>query len=117
MRFVTPIFIVLAPGIVIFGIVAAAVGRRVKCQWWEYVALWIAPIVWLSLSYAAPLHPPKSLGNLIEILGLSMLPAAYLLTRAIGLKNRPGLVNGVTVSVIAAISAALVYFAFPSIPE
>jgi hypothetical protein len=117
MIFVTPILIVLAPGMVIFGVVVAAVGSKAKYQWWEYVAPWIAPFIWLSLSCAAPLHPPKSLGNLVEILGLSMLPAAYLLARAIGLKNRPGVVNGATVSVVAAISAVLVYFVFPSIPE
>jgi hypothetical protein len=108
---------VLVPGVVIFAVVVAIVRHKVTYQWWEYVAPWIAPIVWVSLSFATPRNPPKSLGNLIEILGLSMLPAVYMLIRAIGWKIRPGFVNGFTVPVFAATCAAIIYFGFPSIPE
>jgi hypothetical protein len=117
MRVVSSILTVFAPGVVIFAVVIAVVHRKVSYLWWEYAAPWMAPIVWLSLSYATPRNPPKGLGNLIEILGLSMLPAVYILIRAIAWKSRPGLVNGFTVLGAAAVSAAIIYFVFPSIPE
>ena len=81
------------------------------------MAPWIAPVVWLSLLYAAPRNPPKSLGNLIEILGLSVLPAAYILIRAVVWRSRPGFINGLSVLGAAASCAAIIYFLVPSIPE
>jgi len=117
MRDVSPVMGLLAPGMVAFAFVAAVAWRRVAYRWWEFAAPWVAPVVWLSLNYAVPRDQPKGLGNLIEILGLSMLPAAYILMRAIAWKSRPRYVNGFTVLGGAAICAAIIYFVFPSIPE
>ena len=117
MNVVAPLFAVLGPGMAVFCVAAAVARRKVTCLWWEYVAPWIAPTAWLSLNFAAPRNPPKSLGNLVEILGLSMLPAAYLLIRAIGWRSRPEGVNGLSVSGVAAIAAAIIYFTIPSLPE
>src|SRR5580698_7265175 len=102
----SPVALVLGPGVLAFAMVVALVHRKVSCSWWDYLAPWVAPTIWLLLDDLVPRSRPKSLGNLIEVLGLSMLPAVYVLMRATGWKRRPKFINGFTLPGFAAVGAA-----------
>ncbi len=118
MTYITSLTPILGPGLGAFVVAFVfLIWTAPRWRWWEFFVPWFAPITWLWLVHYVPRYPAKSLGNLIEIMGLGLVPAGYLAIRATALRKLPPQVNALTVAAGAIVAAAALYFIIPSFPE
>jgi hypothetical protein len=89
--------------------------RRVAWRWWEAAAFVLPYAVWIALHSYVCL--PKSLANLVELVGLLVaLPCAAVL-RIILARRLPQLPVAVVLQVLLILVLVFAYFTTPALPE